>query len=46
MSLLKKLFGIKSIDYSDLMDNGAEIIDVRTPEEFSMDKIKVQQISL
>jgi len=40
MSLLKKLFGIKSIDYNELMDNGAYIIDVRTPGEFSMGKIK------
>jgi rhodanese-related sulfurtransferase len=40
MSFLKKLFGIKSIDYNELMDNGAYIIDVRTPGEFSMGKIK------
>ena len=40
MSFLKKLLGIKSIDYNELMDNGAYIIDVRTPGEFSMGKIK------
>lgn len=40
MKFLKKLFGIKSIDYNKLMDNGAYIIDVRNTGEFSMGKIK------
>lgn len=34
-SFIKKLFGIKSIDYADLMAQGATIIDVRSPQEFA-----------
>lgn len=34
MSLLSKLFGFKSIDYKSLKQNGAVIVDVRTPQEF------------
>lgn len=37
MSFLKKLFGISSnkADVKALVNNGAKIIDVRTPSEFS-----------
>ena len=31
MSLLKRLFGIKTIDFNQLLEDGAYIIDVRTP---------------
>lgn len=41
MSFLRKLFGLgPSVDYKELMDNGATIIDVRTPGEFSQGHIK------
>lgn len=34
-SAIKKLLGGKpSVDYKELIDNGAVIIDVRTPQEF------------
>lgn len=36
---LKNLFG-KSTDYKALMANGAQIIDVRTPAEFSNGNIR------
>jgi phage shock protein E len=35
MSILNKIFGIKTTDYSQLMKDGAIVIDVRTPGEFS-----------
>ena len=35
MSILKRLFGIKSTDYNQLMKDGAIVIDVRTPGEFN-----------
>lgn len=35
MSILKKLFGIKTIDLSELIKNGATIIDVRSKDEFA-----------
>ena len=35
MSILKKIFGIKSTDYNQLIKDGAIIIDVRTPGEFN-----------
>ncbi|MDG2264179.1 MAG: rhodanese-like domain-containing protein [Flavobacteriales bacterium] len=35
MSVLKKLFGIKTTDYNQLMKDGAIVIDVRTPGEFN-----------
>ena len=31
MSILKKIFGIKSTDYNQLMKDGGIVIDVRTP---------------
>ena len=37
---LKKLFGGKSVDYKELIANGAQIIDVRTPGEFKGGHIK------
>ena len=40
---LKKLFGIKEIDYSSLLSEGAYIIDVRTPREYSSGKIHNSQ---
>lgn len=36
---IKKLLGIKSIDYAQLMEEGAIIIDVRTVGEFSYGNI-------
>lgn len=40
LSLLKKLFGGSSVDYKQLMNEGAVIIDVRTPGEFKSGHIK------
>ena len=40
MSLLKKLFGIKTIDFNQLLEDGAYIVDVRTPGEFNSGNIK------
>lgn len=37
---LKKLFGIKSTDYAQLMVEGALIVDVRTAAEFSSGHIQ------
>jgi rhodanese-related sulfurtransferase len=37
---IKKLFGITSVDYEELVKNGAKIIDVRTPGEFQGGHIK------
>ena len=34
-SFIKKLFGIKFTDYNALIENGAYIVDVRTPGEFN-----------
>jgi rhodanese-related sulfurtransferase len=38
--LIKNLFGIKSIDYAQLVQDGAIILDVRTSGEFSTGHIK------
>jgi phage shock protein E len=40
MSFLSKLFGFKSVDYKSLMQNGAMIVDVRSPQEFKGGHIK------
>ena len=40
MSFLSNLFGFKSVDYKSLMQNGAMIVDVRTPQEFNGGHIK------
>ena len=40
LNFLKKLFGGKSVDYKELIANGAQIIDVRTPGEFKGGHIK------
>lgn len=40
MSLLKKLFGGTSVDFKALVQQGAMIIDVRTPAEFNGGHIK------
>jgi len=37
---IKRILGIKTIDYAQLMKEGAVIIDVRTPGEFSAGHIK------
>lgn len=37
---LKKLFGGNSVDYKELLKNGAQIIDVRTPAEFNGGHVK------
>ncbi len=39
MSFLKKLFG-PGVDFKDLMNQGAQIIDVRSPQEFKSGHIK------
>jgi rhodanese-related sulfurtransferase len=40
MSILSKLFGIKSVDYKELVKNGTMIIDVRSQSEFKSGHIK------
>jgi len=40
MSLLGKLFGMKSVDFKQLVKDGALIVDVRTPGEFQGGHIK------
>ena len=40
MSLLKRLFGIKTTDFNQLLEDGAYIVDVRTPGEFNSGNIK------
>lgn len=40
MSLLGKLFGMKSVDFKQLVQAGALIVDVRTPGEFQGGHIK------
>jgi len=37
---IKKLLGIKTIDYAQLVNDGAIIVDVRTSAEFSTGHIK------
>jgi phage shock protein E len=39
-SLLKSLFGFEKTNYTQLMEDGAMIIDVRTPGEFASGHIK------
>lgn len=39
-NFFKKLFGGKSVNYQELVKNGAQIIDVRTPAEFAGGHIK------
>ena len=40
LNFIKKLFGGNSVDYYELFIGGAQIIDVRTPAEFSNGHIK------
>ena len=40
MTLLKRLFGIKTTDFNQLLEDGAYIVDVRTPGEFNSGNIK------
>ena len=40
MSFFSKLFGIKSVDYKQLVKNGAMIVDVRSQGEFKSGHIK------
>lgn len=40
LGFLKKLFGGSSVNYAELMKNGAQIIDVRTPAEYNGGHIK------
>ena len=37
---IKKLFGGNTVDYKELVDRGAQIVDVRTPSEFSSGHIR------
>ena len=44
MSIIRKLFGLgPKVNYHELIDNGAVLIDVRTPSEFSMGNAKGSQ---
>lgn len=40
IELIKKIFGIKSVDYAQLLREGAIILDVRTTSEYSSGHIK------
>lgn len=40
LSFIKNLFGGKSVDYKELVANGAQIVDVRTTAEFAGGHIK------
>ncbi len=40
IEFIKKLFGIKTVDFKELVNNGAVIIDVRSPMEFRSGNIK------
>ena len=40
IDFFKKLFGKNKVDYKVLLENGAQIIDVRTPAEFSNGSIR------
>jgi phage shock protein E len=40
MSFLSNLFGFKSVDYKSLVQNGAIIVDVRSPQEFKGGHVK------
>lgn len=40
INFIKKILGAKSADYKTLIENGAQIIDVRTPAEFSNGNIR------
>ena len=40
MSILKKLFGGTSVNFAELVNEGAVIIDVRTPAEYKGGHIK------
>ena len=40
LGFLKNLFGGTSVDFAELVKNGAQIIDVRTPGEFNGGHIK------
>ena len=44
MSFIRKLFGLgPKIDYHGLLSNGALLIDVRTPKEFSQGNVSGSQ---
>ena len=34
INFLKKLFGMNSVDFKEVVSRGGQIIDVRTPEEY------------
>lgn len=40
IELIKKIFGIKTVDFSQLVSEGAIIVDVRTGGEFNTGHIK------
>lgn len=40
LAFLKKIFNNASLDYKDLLERGAIIIDVRTPGEFAQGHVK------
>ena len=40
IDFIKKLFGKNKVDYKALVESGAQIIDVRTPAEYSSGSIR------
>ena len=40
LNFIKKLFGGNTVDYKELVTNGAQIVDVRTPAEYSSGSIR------
>ena len=40
LNFIRKLFGGNTVDYKELVKNGAQIVDVRTPAEYSSGSIR------
>lgn len=40
LNFIKKLFAGNTVDYKELVKNGAQIVDVRTPAEYSSGSIR------
>ena len=40
ISFIKKILGFQDLNYAELMERGAIIIDVRTPQEFKQGHVK------
>ena len=43
IDFIKKILGAKTVDFKELVKNGAQIVDVRTPAEFSNGSIRISK---